>query len=252
MRNLTVLVVVAVAIVLNLLAVVKNEQFIYFIHHFPILDNLLIDDQYFLQEIDNISRVKCSRACARKVQCVSYFYNKSVRKCRLHANGFYNVQEGTFSSNWIYHVLGEDWCPVHDGFIHERQYNMCIHLSTDKVNDYYEATSYCASKNASIITFKTATKISNSTSIMNKINSTILQLNQNGIFQGYIGLGYSSGLWMWNDGTPLSPETNWAPQQPSRNESILCASASIKPFDTDWNWKDIKCIRSLPVFCEID
>ncbi|KAL4223952.1 Collectin-11 [Mactra antiquata] len=88
---------------------------------------------------------------------------------------------------------------------------------------------------------------------MSKINSTTLKLNQNNLFQGYIGLGYSNGLWMWNDGTPLSPETNWAPQQPSRNDLIRCASTGIKLFDADWNWKwnDLKCDRILPVFCEV-
>ncbi|KAL4223661.1 hypothetical protein ACF0H5_017129 [Mactra antiquata] len=245
--------VVAVAVALNFSVFVRNTITIYSAHHFPLLDNLYIDDKYFLEEIENVYKIECAKACAETLYCVSFFYNKPQRKCRLHRSGWYNPQEGTTAFNWTYYVLGEDWCPAHDGFIHERSYNMCIHLSIEYVTGFSEATPYCASKKASVITFRSAIKISQFSSIMSKVNSTFLGYNENDRFLVYIGLRNFNGSWVWNDGSILSSETNWAPLQPSTTLSIKCTSVAFdkKEYGWKWQWNDLRCNRLLPVLCEI-
>ncbi|KAL4216426.1 Lactose-binding lectin l-2-like [Mactra antiquata] len=243
--------VLALTVVWNVFVLVKNDSAIYTARHFPGLDDLFIEDQYFLREIENISKLECSKFCSEDLQCISFFYNELQIKCRLHSSGWYNPQEGAAASNWTYHVLGEKGCPVHSGFIHDRFYGMCVHLSTDFVNGTAEGESYCASKESSMITFSDATKIPKFTSTMNKHNPTFLDYNANGNFQAYIGLFYSSGTWLWSDGTALSSDTNWGPTQPNSPASIKCVAVSFKPSVNIWQWNDISCNRFSRVLCEI-
>ncbi|KAL4224210.1 hypothetical protein ACF0H5_017663 [Mactra antiquata] len=220
--------------------------------HFPVLDNLFIDDQFFLKEVQHVSKIECSISCSREAKCVCFFYNYPARKCRLHSSRFYNVQEGTSVSNWTYYMLGEGWCPVHDGFIHERSYNMCIHISSGNFDDIYTARSYCQSKGAAVISANTQLRATGLSNIMSKMNTTYIEFNDKGYYQLYIGLEYVNNTWTWDDGSVISSVQNWGKNDPDDIINHVCATICKTP-DSSWNWtwNNVRCTAVMHVICEI-
>ncbi|KAL4218186.1 hypothetical protein ACF0H5_022922 [Mactra antiquata] len=244
----------ALAMTYNVFADINSLR--YFAKHFPILDNLFIDDNFFLKGIQNVSKIECTMACSWEVKCVSFFYNDAGRKCRLHNSGFYFKEEGTSASNWTYYMFGEDWCPVHDGFIHERSFNICIHLSSDSFNGIYEARSYCQSKGAAAISINTQSKVTNLTSILNKINTSYIDFDKNphlpDTYQSYIGLQFINDLWTWDDGSVLSSVEYWGPNNPSQDSGRVCVALRKKSdLVLNWHWCAARCILFMSVLCEI-
>lgn len=219
------------------------------------LDNRVFNDQYFLKLVDAMCKIKCVQICAETYDCISFFYNIKQKKCRLHSTVFYNPDDGTPESDWTYYQIGERWCPVNDGFVLEQNSNMCIHVATQSFSDYNDARVYCEGKGGSLISLNTAAKLSQFTTIMNKIDSKYLVNNSPfplNMFQAFIGLRKIGGTWTWDDGSVLGSETNWGIFQP------LCASLSpcqcvtaCKNGDWNWHWNDVNCDSNFAVVCEI-
>lgn len=217
-----------------------------------LLNNLLFHDNYFLIELGTTGKIRCSKACTETDECVSFFYNHYKRKCRLHSTGFYNPDDGTPESNWTYYKIGESWCPVQDGFVHERTSNMCICITEQSFTDRNAAQVYCRAKNASLISFKTALKISQFTYIMNKINMQHVEHNSPNLnrFYLYIGLYNVNGTWKWDDGS-IANTFNWRRDQLTcTGDSCNCVTVGWSP-TWNWEWKDLHCHFDFPAICEV-
>ena len=96
-------------------------------------DNLEFGDANLItSQINVTSAISCAMLCAEKLACMSFFYNKQKQNCRLQGSAVYELSQGTTSGGWLFYRYGEN-CPVHLGFIHDRENNFCLRISDDQL-----------------------------------------------------------------------------------------------------------------------
>ncbi|KAL4223660.1 hypothetical protein ACF0H5_017128 [Mactra antiquata] len=203
-------------------------------------------------DIKTPSKMKCVLLCAETDQCVTFSIDGQQKLCRLHKTGFYHQNDGIILYNWAYYSFGEDWCPVHQGFVHERKYNLCVHVSTEVVGNLDKAVAYCEQRNSKLISLSNGEKLANFTTVMNKQNlDNLVKTTSNNRFNAYMGLNKIDGAWIWNDGAVLGPDTSWGFSYPQTSSTSTCVLVSKDAGAWNWDWYNTGCGRNVAVICEV-
>ena len=188
-------------------------------------DNLEFGDANLItSQINVTSAIKCAMLCAENIACMSFFYNKEEQNCRIHGTAVYDLSQGTHSEGWLFYRYGEN-CPLHLGFIHDRDNKFCISISSDQL-DADDAEQFCANFSSKLISLETADKQSRFDKFFAKIPKSTISSRIR------IGLKYIGSQWTWSSGLPRTVN-----RMPPSSESVTsdCGGVTINKKDL-WAW----------------
>ncbi|XP_045172548.1 uncharacterized protein LOC123534386 [Mercenaria mercenaria] len=182
-------------------------------------DNLEFNDSYLIKEYHSTTRaMECSIFCAETLTCMSFFFSGMKQKCRLHGTAVFNKTNGQASEGWKHYVYGEN-CPVHIGFIHDRENNLCVRISDVELKAD-EGKQFCMNTNSTLITLESADKQTRFDNLLAKIPNSFI------IDRIRIGLEKLDGKWKWLNGSPLV-NARWAPYEPNCGEQCSCGGVTM-------------------------
>jgi hypothetical protein len=148
---------------------------------------------------------------------MSFTLNEEKQKCRLHRTAAISLSQGFRSEGWVYFVYGEQ-CPISNGFIHDRENDLCIRISEEKLNAD-EGEQFCTDNSAKLVTLETANKQARFDRFLTKTPYSFITDRYR------IGLHYIGKQWVWNNGNVLSYD-NWAEGEP--NTERACGGVTVK------------------------
>jgi hypothetical protein len=204
------------------------------------LNDLIFPGSYELRNSSGINSIQvCTAICANEPQCMSFSYNNNSHVCKLMNRGFIYASDGSAELNWKTFILGDAGCPLEKGFLQNRQYNLCLHVSDTNMNRPL-AEGYCANLTSRLVILDNVQKVTGFGLMMNqqKIKPKL-----------HIGLKKISGVWEWGNGRVLGTEKNWQPGQPYCPGLSGCMCAF--PFgSSDFRWYDDDCNDQARPVCE--
>ncbi|XP_048252843.1 C-type lectin BfL-1-like [Haliotis rufescens] len=79
----------------------------------------------------------CGRVCVSYPDCSLFSYNRITSECKLFPLAVYPADTFTLTattSGLQYYAYNKDWCPVTNGFILDRETDLCFYVSEAKKN----------------------------------------------------------------------------------------------------------------------
>ncbi|XP_060560986.1 snaclec 7-like [Ruditapes philippinarum] len=163
------------------------------------------------------------------------------QNCRLHRAAAISLSQGLRSEGWMYFIYGEQ-CPVSNGFIHDRENDLCIKISEQQLKAD-EGEQFCTDNSAKLITLETASKQARFDRFLAKTPYSFVTVTD----RYRIGLHYIAPQWVWNNGDVLSYD-NWAENEPN----CKCACGGITVYSSAWSDNSDRCKNQIAQsVCEI-
>jgi hypothetical protein len=114
--------------------------------------------QNFIKELTDVKNAKrCADFCNRQTGCLSFFYDNTGQKCRLHDSTNFLAFDGISSNGWKFYVVENKECPVHRSFIHEKAEGFCFHVAKGE-HSYSYGQLYCSERNSVLVSLQTQQK----------------------------------------------------------------------------------------------
>ena len=194
--------------------------------HNSAFDNFEISSDYLLTEYSNVAvAIGCTMFCAKTLLCLSFSFNKVKQKCRLHRIAVLSLSQGTSSNGWKYFLYGEH-CPLDNGFIHDRENDLCVRISEQKLNAD-NGEQFCTNLSSNLVTLETVDKQIRFDNFLAKFPANFINPN----FR--MGLHFNGVQWKWNNGKSLT-DNRWAEDEPSCSSNCFCGGVT----GTLRNWYD--------------
>ncbi|XP_045169266.1 C-type lectin domain family 6 member A-like [Mercenaria mercenaria] len=215
--------------------------------HSTVYDNLIFET-HLLVILQNVpSALNCICMCGQFNECLSLFYDKPNKLCRLHNVMVFSNADGVTSPGWTFYRYGESGCPFHLGFI-SNQEGLCVYLAVSSIYTYEEGQHLCEARNSRIITLETAEKRQAFQNLMNKLleNDDLYPLINGKQF--YLGLKHDGSGWHWKSDESIQEEFIWGSGQPYCPSAPCACMTAFQIWN--WKWNDISCSESHKVVCE--
>ncbi|XP_060560997.1 uncharacterized protein LOC132720795 [Ruditapes philippinarum] len=166
--------------------------------------------------------------------------NEMKQKCRLHRTAAISLSEGLGSEGWRYFVYGRQ-CPVSNGFIHDKETNLCIKISEQQL-EADEGEQFCTNNSAKLVTLETPNKQARVSNLLAKMQFSYNKDSYR------IGLHYIAPQWVWNNGEVLS-YNNWGQNEPN----CKCACGGVIVYALGWYDNGDNCKKETAYsVCEIE
>ncbi|XP_021351675.1 macrophage mannose receptor 1-like [Mizuhopecten yessoensis] len=98
---------------------------------------------------ENITTFECLLKCGENSRCMSIFTNNG--QCHHFNGGFVDNTMLLPNPGWTFYNVYTDGCPVRNGYIHNRQHNLCYKLHLGGTRDSYDFMTTCTSEGGELM-----------------------------------------------------------------------------------------------------
>ena len=164
-------------------------------YHVTALDDLVFNGNMSLRDYEEVGfKAACAIYCGNEMACMAFSFHSARRHCKLYSAGFYDFDASVSDTGWQFYNFGDITCPLQDGFVHARRFDMCL-LWWPDIADYAAGKSVCRRYNAKPISLTAGSKHEAFLELIGPIEHS---------FDVHVGL-FSTGLqWQWENGEPYT------------------------------------------------
>ncbi|XP_053374779.1 uncharacterized protein LOC128547087 [Mercenaria mercenaria] len=196
-------------------------------------DNMEFNDVYLMKENQATKTdIQCCLLCMETITCMSSFFSKIKQKCRLHGSAVLDKNNGQESEGWKHYIYGEN-CPVHLGFIHDLENNLCVRISDVELK-IDEGKQFCMNRSSTLITLESADKQTRFDNLLAKIPDSFI------IARYRTELEKLDGKWKWLNGSPLVND-RWHSGEPNCAGPCSCGGVTVLITNGKWGDNSDRC-----------